>query len=113
MEVIEKGRIYTEQLNVRLRPSEKQAFESEARTQGKTIAEWGREALIEALQISPAERRSMLVTIIASERTRLTLVALQDQQDISADEIQQQIEREAKAMAEATLDRWLSQKGAA
>ncbi len=115
--MIETGRTYTEQLNIRLRTEEKNALESRAQQAGKPLAEWGREVLVGSVGLRPEERRQLMTLVIGSEINRLTIVSAQNGEDVAGDLIRERIERQAKASAEAILERWLNfpapQKGAA
>lgn len=112
MNTTENGRIYTEQLNIRLRPEEKQALETQAAERGRSLGEWSRETLLQACAVTPEARKLMLVTVMGTEINRLTLMAVQDQLDLSSDSVRQEIERQASTQAAGILDRWLSLRGA-
>lgn len=107
MQNVTSGRIYTQQLNIRLRPEEKQALENRATEAGKRPGEWSREALLDSCEVAPQERRRLVLLAIGNEINRLTLIALYNQEDISSEAFQQRIEQQARASAEVNVERWL------
>ncbi len=108
MQTAQNGRIFTEQLNIRLRPSDKEALETRAVELRKSAGEMSREVLLRSLQVSPEERRRLVLQAIGSEMNRLTMVAWHSGEDISTDSFQEEIEGRARASAEGIVERWLS-----
>ncbi len=107
----------TQQVNIRLTPDEKAGLETRARRAGKLLATWSREQLLRPDWPSAEDRRGLIFDTINTEIIRLTLIAAQNADDITSRESQERIERQARASAEAILDRRLSfvqaSKGAA
>ena len=108
MQSSQNGRIFTEQLNIRLRPSDKEALELRAVELQKSPGEIGRHILLESLEVSPEERRRLVLQAIGNEMTRLTMVAWSTGADISSEGFQEAIEGQARASAEGIVERWLS-----
>ena len=97
---------YTEHFNFRVTPEEKKALEARAKQAGLPLGTWCREAVLAAVWPTGIERRRLVFLAMASEISRLTLLALFDQLDLSDPKLQAEIEQRAFASAEKLTDRW-------
>lgn len=70
----ENGRNYTEQLNIRLRPEEKEALETKARRAGCSTGEWAREVLLSTVRFSP-DYRALLAEFCAMRKVVMDIHA--------------------------------------
>ena len=98
----------TEVVSSRVTPQELSAFKEHAARAGKRVSDWVRETLCNSLEISPAAYSQLVFQAMASETIRLTLIAAQNEQDITTRESHERLERQARASAEAITERWLA-----
>ena len=94
-------------ISARVTAHEYKTLKDRAASEGKRLSDWTRETLRNSVLAPLTTYQQLVFQAMNTELIRLTLVAAQAGEDICSHASQEQLEKQARASAEAITDRWL------